>query len=67
MLIKQPKATNRNTASSTDVLTLSNDNNVTNVPKELEPTFREIITAKKVETKQAENEDTWIRVVKKFV
>ena len=61
------KATDSNTASSTEVSTLSDDNNVTNVPKELEPTFREIMSAKKVETKQAENGDTWIRVVKKGV
>ena len=34
------------------------------VPSELEPTFREIMAAKKVERKTTADGDTWIRVVK---
>jgi hypothetical protein len=40
------------------------DSNVQDVPKDLTPTFREMMSAKKIETSQSADGDTWIRVCK---
>lgn len=42
----------------------SNNSDIQEVPKELAPTFREIMSAKKIETKKSADGDTWIRACK---
>ena len=39
------------------------DNNVFSVSSELAPTFREIMSASKIEKKASAHGDTWIRIV----
>lgn len=51
------------TPSTTNTNTTASDTAV-DVPSELEPTFREIMAAKKVERKITADGDTWIRIVK---
>ena len=50
-------------ASTTDVSLLTSGG-LTEVPSKYAPTFREIMSAKSVETKKADNGDTWICVIK---
>ena len=50
-------------SSSNDVLP-NQDNNVFSVSSELAPTFREIMSAAKIEKKASADVDTWIRIVK---
>ena len=50
--------------SSSNDVPPNQDNNVFSVSSELAPTFREIMSASKIEKKASADGDTWIRIVK---
>ena len=50
--------------SSSNDVPPNQDNNVFSVSSELAPTFREIMSASKIEKKSSADGDTWIRIVK---
>jgi len=50
--------------SSSNVMPTNPENNVFTVSSDLAPTFREIMSASKIEKKESADGDTWIRIVK---
>jgi len=52
------------TQSSSNVVPTNQESNVFTVSSDLAPTFREIMSASKIEKKASADGDTWIRIVK---
>jgi len=67
--IARAKETKRNTQvnatqSSSNVMPTNPESNVFTVSSDLAPTFREIMSASKIEKKESADGGTWIRIVK---